>query len=75
MIYSFAAQINTQTQFGGAVAVCDPVLTSIDGSPVGSLITMGSVAYPFDGAINELGGATIVQPPLPECPVPLGLSA
>lgn len=68
-------QVNTQTQFGGAVAFCDPVLTSNDGSPQGSTITMGSVAFPFDGAINQLGGATIVQPPLPTCANPLGFSA
>ena len=61
-------QVNAQTQFGGAAAVCNPVLT-------GSQITMGSVAFPYDGAINQLGAATIVQPPLPVCPVPGGFSA
>ena len=68
-------QINTKTQFGGAIAMCNPVLTSLDGSPTGSTITMGSVVYPFDGAINQLGAVTIVQPPLPTCQIPLGFSA
>ena len=68
-------QINTETQFGGAIAVCSPVLTSLDGSPTGTTVTMGSVVYPFDGAIDQLGAATIIQPPLPTCPIPLGFSA
>lgn len=62
------AQVNPRNQFNGAVAVCSPVLT-------GNAVTMGSVAFPYDGAIPQLGGATIVQPPLPTCPNPLGFSA
>ena len=68
-------QVNPTTQFGiGAVAACNPVLTSLDDSGTGTTVTMGSVAYPFDGAINQLGGATIVEPPLPTCPNPEGFS-
>ncbi len=62
------AQVNPSTQFGGAVAVCNPVTT-------GSQVTMGSVVYPFDGAIPQLGAATIIQPPLPACPNPTGFSS
>ncbi len=62
------AQVNPGTQFGGAVAVCNPVTT-------GTQVTMGSVVYPFDGAIPQLGAATIIQPPLPACPNPTGFSS
>lgn len=66
--YPAAPQVNTATQFGGAVAVCNPVLT-------GTQVTIGSVAYPYDGPIPQLGSVNIFQPPLPTCPVPLGFSA
>ena len=73
--HDLCMQVNPATQFGiGAVAACDPVLTSLDGSATGTTVTMGSVAYPFDGAINQLGGVTIVEPPLPTCPNPEGFS-
>ena len=50
----WAMQVNTQSQFGNAVAVCNPVLSSLDGSPVGPTISQGSAAYPYDGTINNI---------------------
>ena len=62
-------QVNPKTRFGGgAIAVCNPVTT-------GNAITIGSVVFPFDGAIPQLGGVNIIQPVLPTCPVPNGYSA
>ena len=50
------------------MAVCNSVLT-------GTAETMGSVAFPFDGAIPQLGAANVIQPPLPACPLPGGFSS
>jgi hypothetical protein len=62
-------QVNPITQFGGpVVAACNPVLT-------GTQQTMGSVAFPFDGAIPQLGAANIIQPPLPPCLLPGGFTS
>jgi hypothetical protein len=53
--------------FAGAEAICNPVTTT--GNP-----TMGSTAFAADGAINQLGAATIIQNP-PACSIPQGFSA
>lgn len=57
--------VNPNNQFAGSQAECNPVT-------VGSAVTVGSVAYPYDGAFPQLGGVNVLQPPLPECPVPNG---
>ena len=65
LIAVIAAQVNPNNQFAGSQAECNPVT-------VGSAVTVGSVAYPYDGAFPQLGGVNVLQPPLPECPVPNG---
>ena len=50
---------------GGAVAICNPVLT-------GTAVTIGTVLAVDDGPVAMLGGLNITSPDQPACPLPNG---